>query len=222
MNGINTVLFDLDGTLIDTEKYFRRVWPQTLREAGFEMSDEQALSMRSLGRPYAPEHLKRMFGEGADYTALRARRKVLMEEMIAREGISLKKGAVELVTRLHELGFTAAIVTATDRERTERYLGSTELKLSCFDRFVSATMVEKGKPAPDVYLYALKELNKRPDECVAVEDAPNGILSAYRAGLRVITVPDQDEPDEELKKCLWARADSLEDIIPLLYGNNVE
>ena len=59
---INTIIFDMDGTLIDTEKYYRIFWPKALAAFGYEMSDEQALSMRSLGRPFAPIHLKEMFG----------------------------------------------------------------------------------------------------------------------------------------------------------------
>ena len=53
---IKAVIFDMDGTLIDTEKYYRIFWPKALAHFGYEMSDEQALSMRSLGRPYAPKH----------------------------------------------------------------------------------------------------------------------------------------------------------------------
>lgn len=65
---------------------------------GYEMSDEQALSMRSLGRPYAPKHLKEMFhDENLDYTTIRNYRKEIMEECLQKNGIELKKGAVELL-----------------------------------------------------------------------------------------------------------------------------
>lgn len=58
---VKAVIFDMDGTLIDTEKYYRIFWPMALKHFGYEMTDEQALSMRSLGQPYAPQHLKDMF-----------------------------------------------------------------------------------------------------------------------------------------------------------------
>lgn len=208
MRQVQAVLFDMDGTLIDTECYYRRCWPEALKAFGYQMSDEQALFMRSLGRPFAPEQLKSWFGEDLDYWAVRDKRKELMEEMIAREGIQIKAGAVELLEYLNNTGVTAAVVTATDLERANRYLERLGL-LEYFDRIISATQVERGKPAPDIYVFACRELGLEPGLCIAVEDSPNGVRSAYGAGCRVIMVPDQTEPDEELAKCLYKCASSL-------------
>ena len=74
-------LFDMDGTVIDTEKYYRICWKQALSDFGYEMTDEQALSMRSLGRPFAPRRLKEYFGADADYDRIRSHRRALMKDM---------------------------------------------------------------------------------------------------------------------------------------------
>lgn len=212
---IRAVIFDLDGTLIDTEKYYRIFWPKALAAFGYQMTDEQALRLRSLGRPFAPALLKEWFGEELDYYAVRQKRKDMMEEYLDREGVQRKPGALELVRKLKELGIVTAIATASDLERTEKYLRLTGLE-GYFDRLISATQVKEGKPAPDIYTYACEQLGLVPAECLAVEDSPNGVLSAYRAGCRTVMVPDQTEPDEELKKYLYARADSLTDILGLI------
>lgn len=208
---IRAVIFDMDGTLIDTEKYYRIFWPKAMAEFGYSMSDEQALSMRSLGRPFAPARLQEWFGEDVDYAAIRQRRKELMEECLNREGVQAKSGAKQLLTQLKEKGITTAIATATDLERTAKYLKMAGLE-GYFDEIISATMVKEGKPSPDVYLYACEKLGYQPEECVAVEDAPNGVLAAYRAGCKVIMVPDQTQPDEELKQYLDRCVPSLAEI----------
>ena len=208
---IKAVIFDMDGTLIDTEKYYRIFWPKALAEFGYQMTDEQALFMRSLGRPFAPKQLKEWFGEGLDYVQVRQRRKDLMEVALQKDGIQLKEGAKEILEYLQKRHITTAIATATDLERAGKYLEQVGLK-DYFDRIISATQVKEGKPSPDIYQYACEQLGLPPEECIAVEDSPNGVLSASRAGCKVVMVPDQTQPDEELRKLIWKVAPSLQEI----------
>ena len=215
MENVKAVIFDMDGTLIDTEKIYRLIWPITLQEMGLTMLEEHYMAMRSLGRPFAPVQMKEWYGQDFDYDGARARRKVKFENYIAEHGIQCKKGAIELLEYLHSQGIITAIATATDMERATRYLEMTGLT-NHFDKVISATQVKEGKPSPDVYLFACEQLGLQPSECVAVEDAPNGITSAYRAGLRVIMVPDQSQPDEDTMAKLTHCVNSLDEIIGLL------
>ena len=80
-------------------------------------------------------------------------------------------------------------------------------------------MVEKGKPAPDIYAYACTQLGLSPDKTFAVEDSPNGVESAYRAGCKVIMIPDLTQPDREVEKILYKKLDSLIEIKELFCGN---
>ena len=104
-----------------------------------------------------------------------------------------------------------AIATATDEERATRYLKQIGL-YPYFDKIICATMVKSGKPSPDIYQYACRQLELMPQECMAVEDSPNGVMSAYRAGCKVVLVPDQSEPEEELKDKLYGCVESLDKI----------
>lgn len=210
-------IFDLDGTLIDTEKIYRQIWPKAAADLGYEMTDDMYLALRSLGRPYAPAKFREWFGDGFDYDEARKVRKGYFDRYTSEHGIQLKKGAIELLTYLHQQGIITAIATATDPVRAQEYLKKTGLD-GQFDHIISATMVDEGKPSPKVYAYACEQLGLSPEECVAVEDAPNGILSAYRAGLSVIMVPDQTQPDGETEQMLSLLVESLDEIIDVMKG----
>lgn len=209
------VIFDLDGTLIDTEKLYRKYWPMALSDFGYDLSDERALMLRSLGRPFAPAKFKEWFGEDFDYAKVRARRKEYVEGHIEQNGVSLRPGVKEALDYLEKKGITTAIATATDPERTAKYLEMTGIS-GRFTRIISATMVENGKPAPDIYRYACECLNASPKECFAVEDAPNGVKSAFAAGLKVIFVPDQTDADEEITPMIYAKLTRIDEIYTVL------
>lgn len=205
---VDAVIFDLDGTLTDTEKYYQIAWPKALNHFGYEVTKERVLEFRSLGRPFAYDRFREWFGPDFEYNKVREYRKSLIEDLIEKEGISLKPGAVEILTWLRENGIKTALATANEYERTERYLKKIGL-FEYFDEIICANMVSFGKPAPDIYAYACEKLDLAPDRTFAVEDSPNGVNSAHGAGCKVIMVPDLSEPDEELMKHIYARVDNL-------------
>ncbi|WP_035801730.1 HAD family hydrolase [Butyrivibrio sp. FCS014] len=212
---IKAVIFDLDGTLTDTEKYYQIAWPKALEHFGYKVEPWMPLQLRSLGRPFAPRQFKEWFGEDFDYQTVREYRKGIVKEMMGESGIPLKPGAKEILTWLRENGYLTALATANNYGRAERLLKEIGL-FDSFDKIICANMVALGKPAPDIYAFACKELGLDPSETFAVEDSPNGVTSAYGAGCNVIMVPDLTEPDEELSKKLYARVDCLMDIVKLL------
>lgn len=208
---IDACIFDLDGTLTDTEKFYQKAWPMALEHFGYKCEPWMPLELRSLGRPFAPLQFKKWFGDDFDYNEVREYRKSIVVDMIKEQGIPLKPGAKEILVWLRENGILTALATANDFERTKGYL--TRLGLfDHFDKIICADMVKEGKPSPDIYSYACQQLGLEPQRCLAVEDSPNGVTSAYLAGCKVVMVPDLTQPDQELSKKLYACIPSLMDI----------
>ncbi len=212
---VKAVIFDMDGLILDTEKLLVKYWCQAANEAGFPMQREHALNIRSLARKFAIPYLHGIFGEGFDYVKIRSRRMQLMTEALERDGLQLKKGITELLDYLRENNIPSAVATATDFERTKDYLTRAGI-FHRFDRIVCATMVESGKPKPDIYLYAAEQLSLPAGECMALEDSPNGVRSASAAGCITVMVPDLTQPDEELCGLIRAKADSLLDVAAII------
>ena len=208
---VDACIFDLDGTLTDTEKFYQKAWPLALEHFGYKCEPWMPLELRSLGRPFAPLQFKKWFGDDFDYNEVREYRKAIVVDMIKEQGIPLKPGAKEILVWLRGNGILTALATANDFERTKGYL--TRLGLfDHFDKIICADMVKEGKPSPDIYSYACQQLGLEPQRCLAVEDSPNGVTSAYLAGCKVVMVPDLTQPDEELSKKLYACVPSLVDI----------
>lgn len=216
---IRGVLFDMDGLVLDSEKLYARFWAEGARFYGYDMSYQQALGMRALSAQAGKARILEYFGPEADYQLMRSKRMELMEAFIAENGVECKPGIHELLTWLHEHGIKAAITSSSPMDRICRHLSLHGLDVR-FDALCSGHDVPNGKPAPDIYLHGAASLGLRPEECLALEDAPAGILSACRAGCLSVVIPDLDQPSKETIRNSFARADSLTDIIGLLQQLN--
>ena len=212
---ICAVIFDMDGVLIDTEKHYNAAWCQAATEAGFPFTREHALLLRSCEAKEGEKLMQGIFGPSFDYYAIRERRRELVRERLAQYGLEKKPGVEETLRFLRAKGIKTAVATATALDITKSHLTTIGV-CDLFDSIVSAKNVAHGKPEPDVYLYACDQFGERPQDCMAVEDSPNGIMAAYRAGLRTVMVPDLTQPDEELTKYLYACVNSLSDLCELV------
>lgn len=210
------VISDMDGVILDSEKLYVRFWCEAARSFGFPMEREHALGIRSLAHDLAEQKLQAVFGKQLQLDTVRAKRIELMDAYVEEHGIEVKPGAEELLRFLKENGFRVALATATPAERARLYLERAGL-LQYFDAVVSSRMVPHGKPAPDIYLYAARQLGLPPEACMALEDSPNGIRSAYAAGCKTVMVPDLDRPSEEILPLLYGVAEGLTEVIPMLH-----
>ena len=208
---IKGVIFDMDGLMLDTEKLLTRFWCEAAAFYGFDMQKQHVLGIRSLAAKYAQPHLQSIFGKDCDYYAVRAKRIELMNAYIAQNGIDKKQGLDELLESLSQRGLKLAVATATDRRRTDMYLTKAGV-LHYFDELVTGDTIKNGKPKPDIYIAAAKALGLPCENCLALEDSPNGIRSAYDAHCKPVMIPDLSLPDEQTKPLLYGCFGSLSEL----------
>lgn len=212
---IKGVLFDLDGTLIDTEKLYQRFWVEAANRLGYPMKHEHALAIRAMAAVYAEPLLRQLVCPEFDYHAVRELRREIMEAYIDEHGVEAKPGLLPLLEALKARGLRIGLATATPEPRARKYLRMVGAE-AYFDAVTCASMVKKGKPAPDIYLLAAERTGVLPGEALAVEDAPSGVQSAHAAGIRTVLIPDRDEPDEQLRALCYAIVPSLGDVLGLV------
>ena len=184
------LLFDCDGTLVDTMGVYRIGWRQVFGRHGFEMTEEWFLTW---GGHSTKAFVEAAFPDGDD----------ALIEQVSREGHEAFLRSVHLlepfehvvaVARAHHGRIPLAVVSGGPRAAVVASLRAVGIE-DLFDLVVTADDVVHGKPAPDVYLRAMAELGVAPERCVAYEDSASGMRSAADAGIRVIHDVRLPEPD---------------------------
>jgi len=187
------VLWDMDGTLIDSEEFHWIAWRETMADEGITITHEQFLASfgqrndsilpRWLGNAATPERMNRI----ADAKEQRYR------ALVQGKGMSPLPGVSTWVHRLHGQGWRQAIASAAPRANIEVILKALNAE-NLFQAIVSAEDVKKGKPDPEVFLTAAARLGVPPKRCIVVEDAVAGIEGARRAGMSSIGVSRNGKP----------------------------
>jgi beta-phosphoglucomutase len=181
------VLWDLDGTLVDSEEYHWRAWRETMAAEGAPVTREQFLASFGQRNDLI---LAGWLGRGADRERVRRvgeTKEALYRRLVVEGGLSPLPGAAEWVKRLSGEGWRQAIASSAPRLNVQVVLGALGLS-AAFQAIVSAEDVTIGKPDPQVFLLAAARLGLPPARCVVVEDAAPGIEAARRAGMRSIGV----------------------------------
>ena len=219
---IQAVIFDMDGTIFDTERLLLRAWQELVRQGLIpEKVLELLPSWRGMNRREICKRLTELAGGSFSPEPFYAKRRAIMGELLDQEGVPLKPGVPNIFEQLREMGYSMALATATSRESVEDYMNRTGYG-SYFDSIVTGDRVDRCKPAPDIFLLAARELGIAPEHCVVVEDSINGVLAGSAAGMRVIMVPDMDQPDESLRSHLWHCCDTLAQIPNLLAQTRID
>ena len=181
------VLWDLDGTLADSEEYHWLSWRDAMRAEGVELTYDRFLA--SFGQRN-DRILGAWLGEAADATRIRRIgdwKEAEYRRLAEARGLTPLAGAREWVERLHRDGWKQAIASSAPRLNVETMLHVLKFD-GLIDAMVSADEVKKGKPDPDVFLAAAAAVSVPPSRCVVVEDAPAGVEAGRRADMKTIGV----------------------------------
>jgi beta-phosphoglucomutase len=180
------VLWDLDGTLVDSEEYHWRAWRDALAAEGVAISHGQfAETFGWRNDAIIPRWLPGV--SDADVVRIGDAKEAAYRRMVREQGLDPLPGVAACVCRLASEGWRQAVATSAPRENVHTVLEVTGLA-ACFQALVSAEDVRNGKPDPEVFLTAARRLDVPPARSIVVEDAPAGVEAAHRAGMRCIGV----------------------------------
>jgi HAD superfamily hydrolase (TIGR01509 family) len=212
---IKGIVLDMDGVMFDTERLAIKAWSFAGAQAGLSITEELVMKTIGLNTENTKRVLFERLGSDFDFEAVRKIRVDYALDYIERNGMPMKYGLFELLDYLKTNCYKITVATSTESAKVKYYFSKSGLS-EYFNEIVCGDMIIKGKPEPDIYLKACEMLGLTPPECLALEDSPNGILSAYRAGMKPVMIPDLIEPDDELRRTIYAEVPTLSHVIPLL------
>ena len=187
MTLVEAVVFDLDGVIVDSEHVWDEVRETLARERRGRWHDRAQADMMGMSSIEWSRYMHDVVGLAESPAEINAEVVRRMEARYAEE-LPLIDGAVDAVRRLAD-SFRLGLASSSNSPLIELVLSSSGLS-PLFEATVSSEEVERGKPAPDVFLEAARRLDVDPDRCAAVEDSANGIRAAHAAGMRVIAIPN--------------------------------
>jgi HAD superfamily hydrolase (TIGR01509 family) len=189
---IECVVFDLDGVIVDSEQVWDDVREQLVRERGGRWHEGAQAAMMGMSSPEWSRYMHDELGLPESPAEINDEVVRLMLERY-RGSLPLIDGAVDAVHRLGGAAFTLGVASSSNRPLIEAVLEGAGITQR-FAVVVSSEEVARGKPAPDVYLEAVRRLGAEPAQCAAVEDSSNGLRAARAAGMRVIAFPNAHYP----------------------------
>lgn len=210
---INGAIFDMDGTMFDTE----RLRLQTIKQASLELcgqqfSDHYLMSCLGLSAKTAQQLAIQHYGDAVDYAAIRAYADQLELAHVRKFGVPVKQGLVETLEKLRKSGLRMAVATSSKRVIAEEYLINANV-YKYFDVVVCGDDVLQGKPHPEIFQLAASRLNVPAENCLMFEDSENGLNAAAAAQGQTILLKDIKQPNQQMLETTTFYYENLEQFV---------
>lgn len=208
---IKGIIFDMDGTMFDSEKIWRQMWYHLPETFGLENNPQVGVDMCGTSGEASYRVVRKHF-PGIDPVMFVEEGMKQYKNMVLNEQPDEKPYLHELVESLHDQGFVLAVASGSPQELIALNLERANMQ-HFFSALVSGQSVPFGKPAPDIFLETARQIGLKPEECIVIEDGENGIRAAAAAGCVPIMIPDLNQPCEEVKSLCAAICETMGELL---------
>lgn len=206
------VVFDMDGLMFDSERVVQHSWNVVGERMGLgRLGDDNIRFTLGFNRVRRKQYFLEKYGNDFPYEVFHEEYGKAYHEYADTYGVPVKKGLYELLDVLEDKQIKCAVATSSSREHAFANLERAGIRQR-FQVVLTGDMVTEGKPSPEIYLKACALLKTEPPRAMALEDAPNGILSAHRAGMYTVLIPDLIEDFSGILPCLNRKESSLSEV----------
>ena len=215
----DAAIFDMDGTLLDTEAVFRDIVFDVCTELGFEMTHDVHSAMVGSSHERTNQLLVEAYGVAFPYAMFDEKCRLSMRER-SHAGVPVKPGAKAFISELRARGIPTAVATSSRSPHALGHLGTAGL-LDMFATIVTRDDVVNPKPNPEPYLLAAERLGLAPAGCLAIEDSLMGVRAAAASGMQTVMVPDLVPPTDDVRALCHAVMGSLHDVRAAAFATKV-
>lgn len=205
-----SVIFDMDGTLLDTQYIFIPAWDFAGKNQGYDNLGRHIPSVCGMNETGWTKYLTENF---PNLDIVRFKRETT-QYITERIQVRFKRGAEELIAYLRQNNIKYAIASGSSTTLINTYLKVLKAE-DLFDTVIGGEMIKNGKPSPDIFLLAAEKLGTPPENCFVFEDSNNGVLAAHNAGIKCIGIPDLVDFSRETKASLYAELNNLAEAIEI-------
>lgn len=215
MKRYKAVIFDMDGTLFDTEMISRLAWIAAGEKYHLPISEEFMLKLIGLTPSNAQIIYDAYMPKGWPQEEAFQFHEDYIQDYRMKYGVPPKGDLHYILNTLKEKGYQIGLATSARHDNMMFNIESASIH-KYFEVALSAEMMERGKPDPDIYFKTMQGMNVDAQDCIIIEDSFNGVRAAHASGATVVMIPDLLQPDEEIKSLCHYQFDKLEDILTIL------